>query len=49
MFLIWFLIFDVSQQYCENFKKIEKVELVENLPQIYLPYQFVHTLLPVFF
>ena len=39
---IW--IIDVSQQYCENFIKIEQVELVENLPPIYLPCRFLHNL-----
>ena len=33
---------DVSQQYCENFIKIEQVKLVENLPPNYLPYKFLH-------
>ena len=32
-------IIDVSQQYCENFRKIEQAECVENLPPGYLlPY-----------
>ena len=35
---------DVSQQYCENFRKNEQAELVENLPPIYLPYRFLHNL-----
>ena len=30
-FLCWIWIIDVLQQYCENFRKIEQVELVENL------------------
>ena len=34
----------VSQQYWENFRKNEQVELVENLPSIYLPYRFLHNL-----
>ena len=34
----------VSQQYCENFRKIEQAELVENLPQSYLLYRFLHNL-----
>ena len=34
---------DVSQHYCENFRKIEQAELVENLPG-YLPYKFLHNL-----
>ena len=33
---------DVSQQYCENFRKIEQAELVENLPPSYLPFEFLH-------
>ena len=32
----------VSQQYCENFRKIERVKLVKNLPPSYLPYKFLH-------
>ena len=28
----------------ENFRKIEQVELVENLPPSYLPYKFLHNL-----
>ena len=39
---IW--IIDISQQYCENFRKIEQAELVENLPPSYLPYRFLHNL-----
>ena len=35
---------DVSQQYCKNFRKNEEVELVENLPSIYLSYKFLHNL-----
>ena len=42
-FLCWIWI-DVSQQYCENFRKIEQAELVENLPPSYLPYKFLHNL-----
>ena len=44
-FLCWTWIIDVSEQYCEHFRKIEQVELVENLPLSYLPYQFLHNLL----
>ena len=43
-FLCWIWIIDVSQQYCENFRKIEQVELVENLAPSYLPYRFLHDL-----
>ena len=31
-------------EYCENFRKIEPMEFVENLPQIYLPYRLLHNL-----
>ena len=34
-FLYW--IIDVLQQYCENFRKTEQAELVENLSPSYLP------------
>ena len=34
----------VSQQYSENFRKNEQVDLVEDLPPIYLPYRFSHNL-----
>ena len=37
-------IIDVLQQYCENFRKIEQVELVKNLAPSYLPYRFLHDL-----
>ena len=40
----WIWIIDGSQQYCENFRKIEQAELVENLPPKYLPYKFLHNL-----
>ena len=40
----WVWIIDVSQQYCENFRKAEQAELVENLPPSYLPYRFLHNL-----
>ena len=43
-FLCWIWIIDVSQQYCENFRKIEQVEHVENLAPRYLPYRFLHDL-----
>ena len=43
-FLCWIWSIDVSQQYCENFRKIEQVELVENLAPSYLPYRFLHDL-----
>ena len=45
-FLCWIFItnHDVSQQYCEIFRKIEQAKLVENLPLSYLPYRFVHNL-----
>ena len=43
-FLCWISIIGVSQQYCENFRKIKQVELVENLPPSYIPYRFPHTL-----
>ena len=33
MFLCRIWIIDVSQQYCENFRKIEQAKLVENLSQ----------------
>ena len=41
-FLCWMWITDISQQFCENFGKIEQAELVENLPSSYLPYRFLH-------
>ena len=44
MFLCRIWIIDVSQQYFENFRKIEQAELVENLLQNYLPYRFLHNL-----
>ena len=37
-------IIDVLQLYCENFRKIEQVELVENLAPSYIPYRFLHDL-----
>ena len=43
-FLCWIWIIDVLQQYCENFRKIEQMELVENLAPSYLPYRFLHDL-----
>ena len=43
-FLCWIKIIDVSEQYCESFRKIEQAELVENLPSSYLPYRFLHKL-----
>ena len=33
---------DVSWHYHENFRKIAEVELVENLPSMYLSYRFQH-------
>ena len=44
-FLCWIWITDVSQQHCENFRKNEQVELVENLPLRHIPYRFLHYLL----
>ena len=44
IFLRWILIIDVSKQHFENFRKNEQAELVENLPQIYLPYRILHNL-----
>ena len=41
-FLCWMSVTDVSQQCCENFRKIEQAELVENLPPSYLPYRFLY-------
>ena len=38
-----YLMFHISI-YCENFRKIEQAELVENLPTSYLPYRFLHNL-----
>ena len=38
-FLCWIWMSDVSQQYCENFRKIEQEELVEKLPPSYLSYR----------
>ena len=35
---------DVSQQYCENFGKIEQEEFAENLPSSYVPNRFLHNL-----
>ena len=43
-FLCWIWIIDVLQQNGENFRKIEQVELVENLAPSYLPYKFQHDL-----
>ena len=43
-FICWIWIFDVPQQYCENFRKKEQVELVENLGPNYLPYRFLYVL-----
>ena len=43
----WFI--GVSQQYCENFRKIKQAELVENLPPSYLPYRFLHNLHSFFY
>ena len=43
-FHCWILIIDVSQQHCENFRKNEQAEVVENLPPSYLPYRFLHNL-----
>ena len=45
-FLYLFLMADILQQYCENFRKFEQVERVKNLPPIYLPVQFLHSWLP---
>ena len=42
--LCWIWIIDAFQQYCENFRKIEQVELVENLAPSYPPYRFLHDL-----
>ena len=39
-FLCWIWIINVSQQYCENFRKIEQAELVENLPPSTYPTDF---------
>ena len=39
-----FKLLDVSQKYCENFRNIEHVQLVENLAPSYLPYRFLHDL-----
>ena len=44
MYLCRNWIIGVAQQYCENFRKIEQAELVENLPPSYLPYRFLHNL-----
>ena len=33
-------------QYCESFRNVEQVELVENLHPNYLPFQFLHNLQP---
>ena len=35
--------------YCENFWKSEQVDIVENLPPIYLLYLFMHNLYPFLF
>ena len=40
---IWFFT-DVSQQYCENFRKIDQAELVKTLPPSYLTHRFLHNL-----
>ena len=40
--LFYIFINDVSWQYCENFRKFEQVELVENPPLIYLLCQYLH-------
>ena len=44
-FLLFFAEFVINvSQYCENFRKIEQAEHVENLPPSYLPYNFLHNL-----
>ena len=43
MFLCRIWIIDVSQ-YCENFRKNDQAELVENLSPSYLTYRFLHKL-----
>ena len=43
-FLCWIWIIDVLQQYCEQFRRIVQVKLVENLAPSYLPYRFLHDL-----
>ena len=43
-FLCWIWNIVVLQQYCENLKKNEQVEVVENLAPSYLPYRFLHDL-----
>ena len=34
----------ITTKYCENFRKIEQAEIVQNLPPSYLPYIFLHNL-----
>ena len=44
-FLFLFLIIDVSQQYCETFRKSEQEVFIETLPKLHLPYRlFWHNL-----
>ena len=43
-FLCWIWITYVSQQYCENLRKNEQVEVVENMPPSYLLYRFLQNL-----
>ena len=44
-FLCWIWIIDYRcSQYCENFRKIELAELIENPPPSYLPNRFLHNL-----
>ena len=38
------LIIDFPKNYYENFSNFERGELVKNLPQVYVPNQFLHTI-----
>ena len=45
LLLSWVWIYNFSQKYCYNFRKIEQAELVKSLPRSYLPYRFLNNLL----
>ena len=44
IYLFSFVICYVSRLYCENYRKFEQDELVENLAQVYLTYRFLQNL-----
>ena len=33
---------DVLKHYCDNFRRFDQMELVENLHSYYLPHQYLH-------